>query len=243
MSRASDKTVQIRPVELLGVNGHPVDTYPVVGASTLVPTTTEVAVTLPPVAACSHQPRLTVFILDESGSVTAHNDPARPIANRHRETQLALDHLGACRCGNELAAIIYFDPGQHDTGPHPLTRRGHKLLRAGIANSPNFTGSNLDAALDDVHDLAAAHPGHTATVVVLSDFCIFDPDPDATLDRLCSFPGDTHAVVLSAPIPARLEADPAVTVTHITWDSQPGEVARALVPALAGGRRTTATGQ
>ncbi len=244
MSRATDKTVQPRSVEALGVTGHPVDTYPVVvGASTLVPTTTDVPVTLPPVAACSHQSHLTVFILDESGSITAHNDPARPIANRHREAQLALDHLGVCRCGNELAAITYFDPGPHDTGPHPLTRRGHKLLRAGIANPPNFTGSSLDNALDDAHDLAATHPNHLATVVALSDFCLFDPDPNATLNRLCGFPGDPHAVVLSAPVPDQLEDNPDVTVTHITWDSQPGEVARALVSALARGRRAPNAGQ
>ena len=104
--------------------------------------------------------------------------------------------------------------------------------RAGISSPPNYTGS----CLDDAYDLAAAHPDHASTVVVLSDFQLFDAAPDSTLDRLCRFPGSSHAVAVSAPIPDVLEGNSAISVTHVTWDSQPGEVARALVPALAGGR-------
>lgn len=224
--------IEFTPIVLYGVHEHPMSIHPVLGAALAPNTGTTITIALPRMPECAHRPSLTTFIFDESGSVTAHNDPSRPISNRHREARLALERIGTCRCGNELAAVRFFDGGIHDVGPCPLTRTGRTILRTAIDNPPQFTSSELGGALDAAEALAANHPNHQHSLVVLSDFLLYDDDPEAVLDRFAAFPGDRHAVVLHTVPPKQLTHNPAIAVTRIEWDSEPGAVARALLPAL-----------
>ncbi len=229
-NRLSKTLIASHAVETHAIAVYPTDTAPVVAINT------HATVGLPQVTACAHEPTLTVFIFDESGSVTSLNDPTKPISNRHREAQLAVNHISGCRCGEELVAIRYFDPGFHDTGPIPVDRRGRRRLAEAIKNPPSSTGSQLGPSLDELENLLDTHADHNLAVVVLSDFQLFDADPAAVLERLAELDADVHAVVLHAPIPATLEAADQVTVTRVSWDSDPGAVARALVPALTTSR-------
>jgi hypothetical protein len=199
----------------------------------------DTSLVLPLVPRCRHVRHLTIFVLDESGSVTAHNDPSRPIASRHRETELAIARLGTCRCGNEIASVLFFHPGNVAVGPYPLDRRGQRSLFGAIATRPSSTSSCLDEALEAALELAEAHPDHQVSLAVLSDFELFDPNPSQTLQRFCAFPGERHAVVLQSAVPEILRSDPGIHVTRVTWDSQPGVVARAVVGAM-GSSRTVA---
>ncbi|MBV7699920.1 hypothetical protein [Streptomyces sp. TRM70350] len=95
--------------------------------------------------------------------------------------------------------------------------------------------SELTPSLRRAVEIAEAHPEHAATLVVLSDFWLLDPDPPAVLAELATFPGDVHAVVLGNRLGAR-ELDERITVTYIDRGDSPGAVARALFTSLVAHR-------
>ena len=90
----------------------------------------------------------------------------------------------------------------------------------------------MGPSLAGVERLIRSYPGHTPVLVVFSDFQLLDPDPAHVLERLCRFPGHVHAVVLDAEPPAVLQ-DGRVSVHRVTRHSQRGDVARAVIEALA----------
>lgn len=181
---------------------------------------------------CSHAPAQTWFVLDGSGSLTAHggNDP---LGRRFDEAELALRTLTKCRCGQELAGIVHFDPGKDDRGPIALKPAGKSLsdLVEGLVVPDRGTGSRLGPALDRVETLIAANPTHKANVVVLSDFELFDQNIASVLGRLAGL-GTGHAVVLNNAVPSSVVSTPGLNRTHIRFDSAPGEVAKAILDAL-----------
>jgi len=186
--------------------------------------------------ACRHQRSLTTIVLDGSGSVTAMNGND-PMGRRFEETALALTHMSrTCRCGQELAAVVHFDPGVCDRGPEPLDRRGLRVLADALVVPPGGTSSLLGPSLDVAERLGASHPDHGHVVVVMSDFLLFDPDVGGVLDRLGRFPGRVHTVVLGTEPPDQLVTDNRIMIARIRWDSPPGEVARAVALALAAPR-------
>jgi hypothetical protein len=73
-------------------------------------------------------------------------------------------------------------------------------------------------------------------LIVLSDFALTDHDPQTTLQRLASFPGNVHAVVLGTAPPPLLTAM-KVTVTAIQQTDPPGALARAVYESLVTARR------
>lgn len=212
-----------------------VSLFPVVGTADL-PTTGSGTVVLPAIRKCAHVRTLTMVLVDRSGSVTAHSDPTKALSNVLGEGRAALAHLGTCRCANELVAIAFFDPGQYDTGPQPLTRRGWTRLRHAVDNPPDFTGSDLGPSLAVAEDLADQHPDHELSLIVVSDFELFDPDVEDVLDRFVRWPGRRHAVVLHSPVPDRLKDQTLAEVTHVVWDTTPGAIAQALIRTLTTGR-------
>lgn len=235
--RQSIASIEFLPVVTHAIKQHAVSVVHVLrGASASPDPRPDLTISLPRVPKCAHKPGLTCFVFDESGSVTAHNDPTRPIAARHREAALAIDRLGTCRCGNEMAAIGFFDAGPSDTGACALTRAGRRMLHSAIDNPPPYTSSELESALIAAEDLASQYPNHHASIVVLSDFLLYDADPANVLRRFAAFPGDRHAVVLNTKPPTQLTDDDGITVTRISWNSEAGAVARALLPALAARR-------
>lgn len=197
----------------------------------------EPPILLPACSKCRHRPTLTVFLFDESGSVQSRSDPARPIANRRAETSVVIDHLGTCRCGNELVAFVYFGTGSHDLEPTPLTTVGVGIIRSALANPAPATSSCMATALDKAKAIASRYPDHDVAIVAYTDFELFDSDVGGVLAEFASVDATPHAVVLHSPVPEALESDSRVTVTHIRWDSTRGAVAHALLPTLGRQRR------
>lgn len=195
---------------------------------------------LGPPGRCAEEPTLVMLGFDGSASVLGGNDV---IGQRFEEASLALHRVGrACRCGQELGAVLHFDrPTSACVPPTPIDKHGLPILEKGLVNPPDRAGrSELAKAHAEAVRLAAAHPEHRAVLVVFSDFELFDSP--SVVDQLPDFPGSVHAVVLRATPPPVLVDDPRVTVTRIGLDAERGAVARALFDALLTHRRPSKRG-
>jgi hypothetical protein len=177
-------------------------------------------------------PTLLIVIADDSGSVIA---PAGtdPLSNRYEEARRAFKVVARHGRTHELGAVIHFDtPTSSDVLAAELTRRGLRQLTTGLRVPPDAAGASvLGPSLHEAVRLARAYPEHRTSLLVLSDFQLFDPDLGAVLAELAAFPGDIHAVVLGALLPEGL-LDQRVHITQIGYDDQPGAVARAVFVSL-----------
>jgi hypothetical protein len=184
---------------------------------------------------CPDDPTLTIFLTDDSGSVTGGNDP---IGNRYIEAAYALDKVARrCRCGQELATVIHFDvPTSADVPATPIRGNGRSRLQTGLRTPPEAASSNLGPSLRAAYEAAVAHSQHQAALVVASDFQLFDSDVERVLADMAAFPGKVHAVVLRATPPAQFMQDSRVTVTAVDYDSPVGAVARAVFGSLTSNR-------
>lgn len=193
-----------------------------------------------PLGTCPAEGLLSIFVLDESGSVTSTADPVRW---RHAALAAAVDALGsACSCRRCRVALRFFDgPG---AGPSALGRSDRRALVAVLADPPP-TASVLGPALAEAEDLARTHPG-PVHLAVLSDFELFDPP--GVLARLAHFPGRVSAVVLRSAPPPELVGT-SVEVLPADHTSPPTAVADAVLagaaalrPAAGGSRRVRRRG-
>jgi hypothetical protein len=208
------------------VNGHPLLLHPYTSRATTF-ASGPVHAALPRVPKCQHAETLTVIVSDESGSITSHTAPTTALGNRHGEIRLALQRLGTCSCANELVALTFFDQDPGSTHPRPLTRRGLGRLLADLDAGPAGTSSNLHPTLDVVSNLADQYPSHDLSVIVLSDFLLTDQDAGKVIEDLGDLPvGGLHAISLRAN-PVDLTGRMS-SVDHITHDSAPGAITRAL---------------
>lgn len=184
-------------------------------------------------------------ILDGSPSVTSPggNDP---LSRRHEEAAHAIAHVAAvCRCKRERVSLLPFDlPSAGYVPPQPMTRTGLRRLHAGLrAAARGCTSSDLDPALTHAERMAARTPV-AAALVVFSDFLLTDNCPNDVLNRLVSFPGYVHAVVLAADPPALFLRCPEIAHSRIMPTSPPGAAARAMFEGLVhyrGGRTRRAS--
>ena len=182
--------------------------------------------------ACPRRPTLVIPVFDNSGSVAGGNDP---IGNRYLEAAYALDRVSRhCRCDQELAAIIHFDtPTSGDVPPTPINKKRKNAITRGLAIPPDGAGrSELRNSLHKAHRIAEAYPKYDTSLVVFSDFELFDTNLPSLYAELADFPGTVHAVVLRAAVPAEFAADTRIHVTQIGYEAQPGAVARAVFDAL-----------
>ena len=177
-------------------------------------------------------PTLLIAVFDNSGSVTSPSG-TDPLSNRFAEVRRAFSVVARKGSSYELGAVLHFDtPSSGETGPVPLTKQGMRLLGPGLCIPQDGIGiSDLAPSLHRATEIAEAHPDHQATLVVLSDFLLMDPEPGPVLSDLAAFPGDVHAVVLGIRLPEGV-LDERITVTHIQRDDPPGAVARALFASL-----------
>ncbi|MFD8943314.1 hypothetical protein [Streptomyces californicus] len=142
-------------------------------------------------------PTLLITDFDNSGSVTSPVG-SDPLSNRFAEVAHAFSVVARRGARHELGVVLHFDtPSSGDVQPTPITRRGLARLRSGLHVPPDGAGtSELGPSLCRAVEIANAHPDHLATLVVLSDFWLLDPEPSVVLAGLTAFPGDVHAVVL-----------------------------------------------
>lgn len=184
---------------------------------------------------CSGHPTLVITVFDNSGSVTS---PAGsdPVSNRYEEARQAFRAVARrCRCGRCLGAVLHFDL-VGAVPPTPLTRRLMSRLETGLRVPAGGAGcSLLGPSLAQAYEIAQQHPEHQTTLVVLSDFELFDPKPTQLLSSLASFPGDVHAVVLGGRERDGAD-DPRIQVTPIRRDDPPGALARTVFASLTAHR-------
>ncbi|MFK4102901.1 hypothetical protein ACI2L1_23005 [Streptomyces sp. NPDC019531] len=177
-------------------------------------------------------PTLLIAIFDDSGSVIS---PAGtdPLSNRYAEAARAFAAVARKGARHELGAVLHFDtPCSGDAGPVPITRRGLLTLRSGLRLPPDARGSSeLEPSLRRATEMAEAYPDYTATLIVASDFLLMDAEPAQVLSELAAFPGQVHAVVLGARLPAGV-LEERITMTRIRRDDPPGAVARALFSSM-----------
>jgi hypothetical protein len=180
----------------------------------------------------SPEPTLLIADFDNSGSMLgpAGSDP---LSNRFAEVAHAYRLVARKGSHCELGAVLHFDtPSSSEVAPVPLTRSGFATLQAGLRIPADGAGSSrLAPSLARASDLAAAHPDHQTTLIVLSDFLLLDNDPGAVLARLERFPGTVHAVVLGRRRDALVPLDVA-SVTHVGSSDPPGAVAKAVFASL-----------
>ncbi|WP_328995803.1 hypothetical protein OG394_14175 [Kribbella sp. NBC_01245] len=178
------------------------------------------------------EPTLLIVIADDSGSVIGPTG-ADPVSNRYEEARRAFEAVVRRGGKHELGAVHHFDtPTSGDVSPVPLTSAGLKQLDAGLRVPPDARGcSNLGPSLKAGIELAEAHPEHRATLVILSDFQLFDVDMDQVLTDLAEFPGDVHAVVLGGTQVDGLMHE-RIQISHASYTDSPGTVARAVFASL-----------
>ncbi|PPI21270.1 hypothetical protein C5D44_15375 [Rathayibacter sp. AY1B5] len=179
------------------------------------------------------------MVADDSGSVIG---PAGvdPVSNRYQECKLAFRRIASAGVGrDELGAVLHFDvPTSGDVPPVRMTQVGLRLIEHGLRTPLDARGSSvLGPSLLAATRLAATRPEHLATLVVLSDFELFDADPAEILRRLSEFPGDVHAVVLGGGGPTDADFGDNTLVTRISSDDELGAVAHAVLASLAKHRR------
>lgn len=191
------------------------------------------------------KPSLVCFIADDSPSVTDGRG-TDPLANRYREARAAFRALArACTCGQCLGAVLHFDlVGGTGVLPVRETRVGRrrrggrlhpKLEEALSMPAKAFGTSVLGRSLEVGLRLLASHPDHEQTLIVASDFDLFDDDPArviADLDDFARNQGSVHGVVLGRLVPDGVLAPP-IRTHLIQRGSAPGSLARAIACGLA----------
>lgn len=178
------------------------------------------------------EPTLLIVISDDSGSVIGPTG-ADPVSNRYEEARRAFEAIGRRGGKHELGTIIHFDtPTSGDVPPTPLTKPGLQRLRSGLHLPGDAAGTSyLGPSLSTATRWAQQYPNYLATLVVLSDFELFDSNVDQVLIDLADFPGAVYAVVLGGTQLDGLLHD-RIHVSPITHDHPPGAVARAVFTSL-----------
>lgn len=183
--------------------------------------------------------KTTTFILTDNSLSVCGAGGNDPISRRHDEALLTIRHVAAaCRCGQERVALLPFDqPSLGLVLPQRLDGRGIRRLKRGMVIAERTGGSSsLLPALTFAEHLAKLTPNNAA-VVVLSDFELCDDEPDRVLDRLASFPGYVHAVVLGGFTSGDLKDHQRMAISKIASGSQPGDVAQAVFAGLTAHRQ------
>jgi len=177
------------------------------------------------------EPTLLIALSDDSGSVTGASG-TDPLSQRYREMRAAFKAVARRGSRRELGAVLHFDtPCGADVWPTPLTRFGLRRLHRGLRLPRGVAGtSELLPSLGQAIALAQAHPGHEATLVLLSDFMLLDANTQQALDELAQFPGDVHAVVLGGLMIGTL--DERIVMSSVMRDDPPGAVGRAVFASL-----------
>lgn len=177
-------------------------------------------------------PTLLIALVDDSGSVISPHG-TDPLSNRYAEMDRAFRAVARRGSRRELGAVLHFDtPCNADVEPTSLAWWANWRVRRGLVVPHGTSGtSELGPGLRRAVALAQAHPRHEATLVVLSDFELFDPNLGQVLGELAAFRGDVHAVVLGSNI-REDTFDDGITVTHVGRGDPSGAVARALFQSL-----------
>jgi hypothetical protein len=168
-------------------------------------------------------------ILDESASVRGGNDV---VGLRHELLHIALTHLVTRKSpGTWHVQISTFDINSPLDLPRTrLDGIGLEIARRALCSPSAGSCSILGPSLQRAEMRLAQFVGPTL-LVVLSDFELFDPDPDHSLANLAKASAtETMAVSLNANPPAALIGSQVRTVRVCSGD-QPSSLARAVIAA------------
>ncbi|WP_432948233.1 hypothetical protein ACQPXM_13160 [Kribbella sp. CA-253562] len=223
------RTVQIRPVHLLAAELRWT-------SGTITTNRAKLSYQVGHPGRPSPDPTITIVITDDSGSVIGPAG-ADPVSNRYEEAWRAFRAIGRGGARHELGAVLHFDtPTSRDVPPTPLTRAGLQQLRSGLRFPRDSAGTScLAPSLEAATELTDQYPTHAATLIVLSDFELFDDNAAQVLDDLANFPGSVHAVTLGGTRMDGILGD-RIRVTPVTYDDPPGTVARAVFGGLTARR-------
>jgi hypothetical protein len=184
------------------------------------------------------RPFLFLPICDDSVSVRASGG-ADPLGNRYAEMGRAIRTVAdMCMTNRTKVAITHFDVGHGASGVVPLgSKQALQRLAPSLRAPVGGAGSSaLLPAVKHAEALAAAHPDHDVVLAVASDFQLLDDDPAQVFDRLRTFPGHVHAIVLGGIVPPDLLAAD-LTVTTVEATDPPGKFAAAIHRSLTATRR------
>lgn len=188
---------------------------------------------------CSGRHKHFIFIGDDSMSVWGDggNDP---LSLRWPEARHALRTLSnVCQCKKETASVLHFDPDPADVLAAPVNRDSQDRLLA--AMRPGFGGSELGPSLEIAYSLTRKRPWQPATdstLIVMSDFELLDPDPEAVMRRMGEYPGRVVALVLGGSAPWNYQAL-GIEAVHLTSKDTPGKLSRAVFTHLITDRLET----
>jgi hypothetical protein len=200
-----------------------------------------VAARFDPAGRCPAEPTINIAITDLSPSLGYGGNPGNdPAGLRHPALLVAARHVArACRCGREFIEVISFDlHGEFDIGPLSFNRADMRTLTTAMESTNYGSGcSTLGPALQTATRALAGWAG-LATVTVMSDFELTDPD---SISRLGDLPAHVHAVVFTSSVPHQLErlTDAGITVTTVAPTDPVEIVAHAIHHELTHHRPTS----
>jgi hypothetical protein len=181
----------------------------------------------------SGQPQLVIAVLDVSDSVIAENG-ADPDGRSFDESQKLARHLAAhsCTAADRFGAVIFAD-GVVEFEPTPLTSLS--IIEAALRRPPASeigSGTRLDSAMQAAWAMGNRFPNHDATVVVLTDAQVDNPDDTgAALAQM-----DESRLHLVALGQHDALFDSMFRTVNDLGQAAPGEVAQALNEAITDSR-------
>jgi von Willebrand factor type A domain len=180
---------------------------------------------LPSLPACRDNGAvLWIFVMDDSGSITA----ADPQARRYSEARQVAAWLGSQPCNDDdRLGTVHFADGIATTAPARLLDELATVnsgLNIGSAVGVGG-GSNMSLALDEVQRMSTQYPNHRTVLVAFSDMQV---DRAFVVPRLKKVT-DSHLLALGSY--DKSWTHDFLTV-HVLGSVRPGQASRALAEAV-----------
>lgn len=175
---------------------------------------------------------LDTLVFDDSYSITGPQG-TDPVGNRYREAHHAIASVANwTESKRQRVSILHFDHPVGSSGVVTLSASSIERLGRYLDIPRGGMGtSQLDCALLAAERQARARDVRDVRLTVFSDYQLTDYDTHGIYERLRSFPGIVHAVVLNAVPPVELQVD-NIIVTRVSSRDEPGALARTLFKSL-----------
>jgi hypothetical protein len=169
------------------------------------------------------------LIFDESWSVRGGNDT---VGLRHELVLLALEHLGASRRSKLSARVATFDtPSVFEMPTTRLTWRGLKFAEQVLLRGSAGGSSILGPSIRRAEESAPHHQDLDRLLVVLSDFELFDPSPEASMQRVIDSSADQVLAISLNNEPPYMLAESRVRTARVLASDSPADLANHVIDA------------